>query len=61
MASAEETPLAATAEMTGGVVSTLLTVTATAAETVTLPAASRATAVRLWLPLAAVVVFQVTL
>src|SRR5256886_8714905 len=53
---------AATEEMRGGVVSgaALLTVTLTAAEVVRLPAPSRATAVRVWLPLVAVVVFQET-
>src|SRR2546422_4803396 len=53
---------AATEEMPGGVVSgaALLTVTLTAAEVVRLPAPSRATAVRVWLPLVAVVVFQET-
>jgi len=53
---------AVTEEMTGGVVSgaALLTVTLTAAEVVRLPAPSRATAVRVWLPLVAVVVFQET-
>ena len=46
----------------GGVVSGtgLATVTLTAAEVVTLPAASRATARRAWVPLVAVVVFQLT-
>src|SRR5438445_11805335 len=53
---------AVTEEMTGGVVSgaALLTVTLTAAEVVRLPAPSRATAVRVWLPLVALVVFQET-
>src|SRR5207249_12102630 len=53
---------AVTEEMTGGVVSgaALLTVTLTAAEVVRLPAPSRATAARVWLPLVAVVVFQET-
>ena len=43
----------------GGVVS-FDTVTVTPAEVVTLPAASRATAVSVWEPLLAVVVFQDT-
>src|SRR5439155_9674857 len=43
-------------ETVGGVVSALLTVTVTAAEVVVLPAASRATAVSVWLPVVAVVV-----
>ena len=42
----------------GSVVSTLLTVTVTPVAVVVLPAASRATAVSVWLPLVAVVVFQ---
>ena len=44
----------------GGVTSTtpLATVTLTGAEVVMLPAASRARTVRVWVPLAAVVVFQ---
>src|SRR5262245_4115927 len=46
-----------TPEMTGG----LATVTLTAAAGVMLPAASRATALRLWVPLLAVVVFHETL
>ena len=46
---------AATPEMTGGVRS-LLTVMVTAPEMAVLPAASRATAVSVWAPLAAVVV-----
>ena len=45
----------------GAVVSALLTVTVTAAEVVVLPAASRATAVSVWGPLAAVVVSHDTL
>src|SRR5882672_9551774 len=44
----------------GGVPSTLLTVTVTAVAVVVLLAASRATAVRTWLPLAVDVVFQTT-
>ena len=43
----------------GGVVS-FETVTATEADVLVLPAASRATALRVWLPSAAVVVFHVT-
>src|SRR2546426_345457 len=50
---------AATPAMVGGTVS-LLTVTTTGAEGGTLPAASRATAVTVWLPLTAVAVFQET-
>jgi hypothetical protein len=46
-------------ETLGGVVS-LATVTVAAAEVARLPAASRATAVRVWAPLVAVVVFQGT-
>ncbi len=45
----------------GGVVSvgaTLLTVTVMTAEVVVLPAASRAVALRVWVPLPRVVVFQ---
>src|SRR5712691_11911978 len=45
-------------ESTGGIVSTLETVTPTPAEVAVLPAASRATAVKLWGPLDAKVVFQ---
>src|SRR5437762_538202 len=45
---------------TDGAVVSLLTVTATAADVVVLPAASRATAVSVWLPFVAVVVFQET-
>src|SRR2546430_10783310 len=48
---------AATPAMVGGTVS-LLTVTTTGAEVVTLPAASRATAVSEWLPLPVLAVFQ---
>ena len=48
---------AATAESTGGVVS-FETVTTTFAAVAVLPAASRATAVSVWLPLAAPVVFH---
>ena len=48
----------ATAEMTGGVVSLLRTVTVTAAETLVLPAASRATPVKVWDPSAAALVSQ---
>ena len=44
-----------------GGVTVLATVTATGADVVVLPAASRAMAVRVWGPLATVVVFQVTL
>ena len=52
----------AVTETVGGVVSGtgLATVTLTAAEVVTLPAASRAIARRAWAPLVAVVVFQLT-
>ena len=46
-----------TAEIVGGTTS-LLTVTVTAAEVAVLPAASRATAVIVCVPLAAVTVFQ---
>src|SRR5437867_11846004 len=46
-----------TEEMTGGVVS-FATVTLTAAEVAVFPAASRATAVKVWDPLEAEVVFQ---
>ena len=46
-------------ETVGGMVS-LETVTATPAEVATLPAASRATAVTVWLPLAAARVFHDT-
>src|SRR5258705_4522408 len=46
-------------ETDGGVVS-FDTVTVMPAEVVTLPAASRATAVRVWLPFAAALVFQDT-
>ena len=53
------TPVAATLAITGGVVS-LLTVTLTAVLVVWLPAASRATAVSVWLPLAAAVVLHET-
>src|SRR5437899_58308 len=52
-------PTGAVTETDGGVVS-FETVTVTAAEVVTLPAASRATAVSVWLPLAAPSVFQET-
>src|SRR5258706_373527 len=52
-------PAGAVMETDGGVVS-LDTVTAMPAEVVTLPAASRATAVSVWLPLVAPVVFQDT-
>src|SRR6266850_5996757 len=53
-------PLAgAVIETTGGVVSALFTVTVIAVAVFVLPAASRATAVSVWLPLEAVVVFQV--
>src|SRR6266481_3634444 len=48
-----------TAEMAGPP-TTLLTVTLTGVDTVELPAASRATAVRVWLPLTLRVVFQET-
>src|SRR5881296_1638411 len=51
---------ARTAEIRGGVTSLLLTVTVTVAEVVVLPAASRATAVRVWEPLAAAVVVHET-
>ena len=51
-----ETPEADTAEMMGA--GLLLTVTVTGADTVELPAASRATAVKVWDPLAAPVVFH---
>src|SRR6266702_3025054 len=51
---------AETAEMTGAP-TTLFTVTVTGADTVELPAASRATAVRVWLPLALSVVSQAML
>ena len=53
-------PVAETVEMTGGVRSALLTVTATAAEVVELPAASRATAVRACDPFALAEVFHGT-
>jgi hypothetical protein len=55
----DETPEADTNEMTGGMV--LLTITPTALDTVELAPASRATAVRLWLPLLLRAVFQETL
>jgi hypothetical protein len=45
---------------TDGGVESFETVTATPAEVVALPAASRATAVRVWLPVVAPVVFQDT-
>ena len=45
----------------GAVVSGLVTVTVTAVEVAMLPAASRATAVSVWVPLVAVVVFHDTL
>jgi hypothetical protein len=54
----DETLEADTNEMTGGMV--LLTFTATGLDTVEFVAASRATAVRLWLPLLARAVFQET-
>src|SRR4051812_18524304 len=47
-------------ETVGTVPSTLLTVTGTAADVVLLPAASRATAVSVWLPFVPSVVFQLT-
>ena len=52
-------PAGAVTDTVGGVVS-LLTVTVTPADVVVFPAASRATAVSVWLPLVAVVVFHVT-
>ena len=53
-----EPPLGAVMATVGGVASTLFTVTTTARDVVRLPAASRATAVSVWLPLAAVAVFH---
>src|SRR5436190_1920837 len=52
-------PAGAVTVTVGAVVSPLLTVTVTAADVAVLPAASRATAVRVWVPLALVVVFHV--
>src|SRR2546428_3219074 len=51
----EVMPEARIAEISGGVTSLFATVTVTGAEVVELPAASRATAVRVWEPLAVVV------
>ena len=54
-------PLAGAVKLTvGAVVSGLSTVTVTVVEVVMLPAASRATAVSLWVPLVTVVVFHDT-
>ena len=61
VAPADEMADADTDEMTGGTVSTLFTVTLTALDRVEFPAASRASAVRLWTPLAATVVSQAML
>ena len=55
-------PLAGAVRLTvGAVVSGLLTVTVTVDEVVALPAASRARAASVWLPLLTVVVFHDTL
>src|SRR5439155_14015801 len=54
-----EPPAGAVIATVGGVVSTLLTFTTTAAELARLPAVSRATAASVWLPLAEAVVIQV--
>src|SRR6478609_2760885 len=56
----EAPPAGAVIDTVGAVVSVLLTVTVTADEVVVFPAWSRATAVRVYEPLATVVVFQVT-
>ena len=51
-------PAGAVIDTVGGVVSGLFTVTVTVVDVVVLPAASRATAVSVCVPLATVVVFQ---